>query len=115
MKAILINPFDTTIKIAEYTGNYKEIYDLIGCRSFDCVRLYETQDMYIDDEGLLIDNQMYFTMNDRVYAGKALLLSHDDDGETTGTNLDLQMVEDMVEWLPEGHKEEPYMEFIAWK
>jgi hypothetical protein len=23
------------------------------------------------------------------------------------------MVQDMVEWLPEGHKEEPYMEFIT--
>ena len=52
-------------------------------------------------------------MNDRVYAGKGLLLSHDDEGETIGTNLDLQMVQDMVEWLPEGHKEEPYMEFIT--
>ena len=115
MKAILINPYDATIKTTEYTGDYREIYDLIGCRSFDCVRIYETQDMYIDDEGLLMDNQRYFTMNDRVYAGKGLLLSHNDEGETTGTNLDLQMVEDMVEWLPEGHKETPYMEFVAWK
>jgi hypothetical protein len=115
MKGILINPFDTTIKEVVYTGDFREIYDLIGCRTFDCVRLYETQDMYIDDEGLLIDNQMYFTMNDRVYAGKGLLLSHDDEGESTSTNLDLQMVEDMVEWLPEGHKETPYMEFTAWK
>ena len=113
MRGILINPFDTTIKEVVYTGDFREIYDLIGCRTFDCVRLYETQDMYIDDEGLLIDNQMYFTMNDRVYAGKALLLSHDDEGESTSTNLDLQMVEDMVEWLPEGHKETPYMEFVA--
>jgi hypothetical protein len=115
MKGILINPFDTTIKEVVYTGDFREIYDLIGCRTFDCVRLYETQDMYIDDEGLLIDNQMYFTMNDRVYAGKGLLLSHDDEGESTSTNLDLQMVEDMVEWLPKGHKETPYMEFTAWK
>ena len=115
MKGILINPFDTTIKEVVYTGDFREIYDLIGCRTFDCVRIYETQDMYIDDEGLLIDNQMYFTMNDRVYAGKGLLLSHDDEGESTSTNLDLQMVEDMVEWLPEGHTETPYMEFRAWK
>ena len=115
MRGILINPFDTTIKEVVYTGDFREIYDLIGCRTFDCVRIYETQDMYIDDEGLLIDNQMYFTMNDRVYAGKGLLLSHDDEGESTSTNLDLQMVEDMVEWLPEGHKETPYMEFTAWK
>jgi hypothetical protein len=117
MKGILINPFDTTIKEVVYTGDYREIYDLIGCRSFDCVLFYGTQDMYIDDEGLLKNNQRYFRMTElgANYGGKALLLSHDDEGETTGTNLDLQMVEDMVEWLPEGHKETPYMEFVAWK
>jgi hypothetical protein len=43
-----------------------------------------------------------------------LLLSHDDEGETTSTNLDLQMVQDMVQFLPEGHIEEPYMEFVSW-
>ena len=84
MRGILINPFDTTITEVNYTGDYKEIYALTDCTTFDCVRIYETQDMYIDDEG-----------------------------ETISTNLDLQMVEDMVEWLPEGHTEEPYMEFIT--
>ena len=49
------------------------------------------------------------------YAGKALLLSHDDEGETTATNWTLQDVKDMVEWLPETHREIPYMEFTAWK
>jgi len=117
MKGILINPFDTTIKEVVYTGDYREIYDIIDCRTFDCVLFYGTQDMYIDDEGLLKNNQRYFRMTElgANYGGKALLLSHDDEGETTGTNLDLQMVEDMVEWLPEGHKETPYMEFVAWK
>ena len=89
MKAILINPHEETITEVEYSGNYKEIYDLIGCTTFDCVRIYETQDMYIDDEGLLKNNQMYFTMNDRVYAGKALLLSHDVDGDKHSTYIEL--------------------------
>lgn len=115
MKGILINPFDETIKEVVYTGDYREIYDLVECRTFDCVSIYDTQDMYIDDEGLLINNQRFFSINDSNYGGKALLLSHDDEGETTGTNLDLQMVKDMIQWLPEGHKETPYMEFKAWK
>ena len=115
MKAILINPFDTTIKVTEYTGNYKEIYDLIGCRSFDCVRLTIENDMYIDDEGLLIDNQRYFSIKDRNYAGKALLLAHDDEGESIATTFTLQEAKDMVQFLPEGHKETPYMEFVAWE
>lgn len=117
MKAILINPFDQTIKETEYTGDYREIYSLVECRTFDCVRLTPHEDMYIDDEGLLIDNQRYFRMLEigANYAGKALLLSHDDEGETKATNWTLQDVKDMVEWLPETHKETPYMEFFAWK
>ena len=117
MKAILINPFDQTIKETEYTGDYREIYSFIDCRTFDCVRLTPHEDMYIDDEGLLIDNQRYFRMVEigANYAGKALLLSHDDEGETKATNWTLQDVKDMVEWLPETHREIPYMEFTAWK
>jgi len=117
MKAILINPHEETITEVDYSGNYKEIYSFIDCRTFDCVRLTPHEDMYIDDEGLLIDNQRYFRMVEigANYGGKALLLSHDDEGETTATNWTLQDVKDMVEWLPETHRETPYMEFIAWK
>ena len=115
MKAILINPFDQTIKETEYTGDYKEIYDLVSCRTFDCVRLTPHEDMYIDDEGLLMDNQRYFRMLEigANYAGKALLLSHDDEGETTATNWTLQEVKNMVQWLPDTYKAEPYMEFMT--
>jgi len=42
-----------------------------------------------------------------------LLLAHDDEGESVATTFTLQEVKDMVEWLPEGHKEEPYMEFYS--
>ena len=115
MKGILINPFDETIKEVIYTGDFREIYDLVDCSTFDVVNIYKYQDMYVDDEGLLKNNQRYFTINDRNYAGKALLLSHNDEGETESTNLDLQMVNSMVQFLPEGHIETPYMEFTAWK
>ena len=115
MKGILINPFDETIKEVEYTGDYREIYSLIECTTFDCVRLTEIDDMYIDDEGLLINDQRYFSINGNNYAGKALLLSHDDEGETKATNSTLQEAKDMIQWLPEGHKETPYMEFTVLK
>jgi hypothetical protein len=115
MKAILINPHEEIITEVEYSGNYKEIYSFIDCRTFDCVRLTIENDMYIDDEGLLIDNQRYFSIKDRNYAGKALLLAHDDEGESVATTFTLQEVKDMVEWLPETHRETPYMEFTAWR
>ena len=115
MKGILINPFDETIKEVVYTGDYREIYDLVECRTFDAVRLNNEDDMYIDDEGLLVNNQRFFSIRRGNYGGKALLLSHDDEGESIATTLTLQDVKSMVHFLPEGHKETPYMEFIAWK
>ena len=116
MKAILINPFDETVKEVEYTGDYREIYSLIECRTFDCVRLTEIDDMYIDDEGLLINDQRYFSINGNNYAGKGLLLSHNGiDGETTATTFTLQDAKNKVQWLPKGHIEQPYMEFTVLK
>ena len=118
MRGILINPFDQTIKEVVYTGDFREIYSLIDCTTFDVVRITDYEDMYVDDEGLLIDNQRYFRLLGtglNSFAGKALLLSHDDEGETQATNWTLQAVKNMVEWLPEGHRETPYMEFKAWQ
>ena len=113
MKGILINPFDETIKEVMYSGNFREIYDLIDCRTFTVVRLNNVDDMFVDDEGLLIDNR-YFTIVNKNYAGRALIMSHDDEGDTVGTELTVQDIESVVQWLPEGHRETPYMEFRAW-
>ena len=115
MKAIVINPFDETIEEAIYLGHYKEIYSFLECRTFDCVYLDNREVLYIDDEGLLVNETRYFTINNRVLAGKGLILGSDKDGETADVGLTLQMVKDMVEWLPEGHKEEPFIEVTAWK
>ena len=53
MKGILINPHEETITEVEYSGNYKEIYDIINCRTFDVAMAKENNDLYLDDEGLL--------------------------------------------------------------
>ena len=114
MRAILVNPFDQTIKEAVFTGDYHEIYSLIDCQLFDIVRLSDVDDLYVDDEGLLKNENRYFSWNGKNFAGKGLILSHDEEGETIATTYDLQEVINRVEWLPEGHRETPYMEFKAW-
>jgi len=117
VRVILVNPFDETVKEAVYGGDYREIYDLIDCRTFTVVSIDEDNDLYVDDEGLLgVDNQRYFRIKGLdwgTFAGKGLIMGHDDEGETTATTYDLQEVIDRVEFLPEGHREEPYMEFRA--
>jgi hypothetical protein len=114
VRGILINPFDQTVKDVNILGNIQDIYLLTDCTTFDVVRLSESDDMYVDDEGLLKDNR-YFSWSGRNFAGKALIMGHDDEGNSISTTYDLQEVIDRVEWLPEGHRETPYMEFKAWQ
>ena len=90
MRVILINPYNQTIKEAVYGGDYREIYDLIGCRTFDVVSLSDADDLYVDDEGLLKDDNRYFSWSGRNFAGIGLILGHDDEGETIETTYDLQ-------------------------
>ena len=52
-----------------------------------------------------------FTIYGKAIAGRGLIMAHDDEGNSISTTLSLQEVEDVVEWLPEGHRETPYMEF----
>jgi len=116
VRAILINPFDETIKEAVYTGDYREIYDLIECQTFDIVNLFKVEDdLYVDDEGLFKDNQRYFSIEGKNLAGRGLILSSDGEGESIGTTLTVEQVKEIVDFLPEGHKEIPHMEFTAWK
>ena len=115
MRGILINPFDETVKEVVYSGDYHEIYYLTDCTTFDVVRLSDTDDMYVDDEGLLKNSNRYFSLFNHNFAGKALLLGHDDEGETTATQFTVEDIKKAVSFLPEGHREEPYMEFTVWK
>ena len=38
-------------------------------------------------------------------------MSHDDEGDSKATTLDLMEVSSLIEFMPEGYKQEPYMEF----
>jgi len=117
VRVILVNPFDETVKEAVYGGDYREIYDLIGCRTFTVQMIDEDNDLFLDDEGLLVEgDQRYFEYKGLgTFAGKGLIMAHDDEGESIATTLDLKEVLPMVEFMPEGYSKEPYMEFKAWQ
>ena len=115
MKAILINPFDQSVSEVDYNGDYKEIYNLVNCSTFDCVRIDDTNDMYVDDEGLLKNPNRYFKYGQQTLAGMGLILSHNDEGESAGTTLSSTEVFKEIEFLPEGYTEEPYLEFVGFK
>ena len=109
MRAILINPATQTVEPVMYDGNWKSIAPMIHAASglFDIVRVGESTDMYVDDEGLLIhpNPNGYFMWADpgnfrgRVpMAGCALLLGHDDEGDACDVDVTPQWVRERVIW-----------------
>lgn len=94
MRAILIDSTTQEIKEVELTApTLKSMYKHLDCELVDLVRLDDKADMYVDDEGLLKDPKSFFQIQyDGIkfqpIAGKGLICSHDDEGDTAGLPTD---------------------------
>ena len=118
MKAILIDVKNQEIKEVEHDNTLQNIYDLIDCRTFDLIMIDTVNNIFVDDEGLLRQNQLYFEYSGSngifQLAGNGLILGVDDEGNSISPTLTIEDVKGKVSFLPEGFKVEPYMEFRAW-
>ena len=104
IQVMLIDPFDQSLSYVELSdSNIQDYYKVMDCRCFDIVRLGGGVIMYVDDEGLLRNNNRYFRLGSGNYAGKAILARETKDGGTTDVNLFMTEVADKLSWLPEGH------------
>lgn len=108
MKAYLIDPEFHSVKEVDYSGDYKQIYSLIGCETFGCVEIHENGDtLFIDDNGKLGDlSEKYFFVVDvpggqHLIAGKALVLGTDEEGESVEPKLNSIAVECRVHFIPD--------------
>ena len=91
-RAILINPFNETIMdVTMVDTKLQTIKNLIDCEIITVAGIgtsnqYRGIDLILDDEGLLKDSehQAYFKygIQSQPYAGKALMVAADDEGET---------------------------------
>ena len=92
IKAILIDPFTETItEVKMVDTKLQTIKNLIDCEIITVAGIgtsnqYRGIDLILDDEGLLKDSehQAYFKygIQSQPYAGKALMVATDDEGET---------------------------------
>ena len=117
MKAILIDVKTQEIKEVECGNNLQNIYDLIDCRLIDIVSIDDVNSIFVDDEGILKDNLYFeYSGSENVFklAGNGLVLGVDDEGNSISPTLTIEDVKGKVNFLPEGFKVEPYMEFRAW-
>lgn len=104
MDAYLIDPFTRTITQVEYSGDYQEIYRLIGCDTFTCADINEYGDtVFVDDEGLINGKpQEFFLVADypQPLAGKGLVLGTDQEGESVSPSITLEQLKARIDWVP---------------
>ena len=121
MKAILIDPMFETVQEVEYSGDYKDIYKLIGFqnvymndkklmsgytpRAFDVVRIPVGFDgIYVDDEGLYAELQFrwsfrYNTAHPPInLVNKGLVLGCDDEGDSIEPDSTIESLRSSIKW-----------------
>ena len=105
MRAILIDPEDKTVTEVDYDGDYKSIYKLIGCSTFDVVRTSTSNDgIYIDDEGLYAKDQAFWSYryNDThepiKLINKGLVLGCDDEGDSVAPDSTVEDIKKNITW-----------------
>jgi|TARA_R100001163_G_C5039498_1_gene177951 hypothetical protein len=107
MKAILIDVHTQSVTEVEHDNTLDNIYDLLNCRTFDVVRIDEVDSIYIDDEGLFVDDQLFFEYGGDAQsvrlAGNGLILGVDDEGNSISPQTTVEEVEGRVGFLPRGY------------
>ena len=107
-RAILIDPFTETVSnVTLVDTKLQTIKNLIDCEIITVAGIgtsnqYRGIDLILDDEGLLKDSehQAYFKygIQSQPYAGKALMVATDDEGETVSLpeNITVEKVSEKV-------------------
>jgi len=110
---LLIDPFEqivTEVELSEDStfADAKKHMQLDG--PLDVVTLSDDTMVIVDDEGLFKNNNRYFKLSEfhQPLAGRAIIVGYDDEGATISGNYNA----DTIEWMPEDHVEEPFMQFI---
>jgi|TARA_R110002012_G_scaffold170437_1_gene334870 hypothetical protein len=118
MKSILIDVKKQEVKEVEHDDTLASIYKHVDCGTFDVVNIDGVNSIYVDDEGLFVEDQLYFkytgTTNSVSLAGNGLVLGVDEEGETTSPTLMLEEVKKAVTFLPEGFEINPSIKVTAW-
>ena len=113
ISGLLIDPFELSTSRVELSedstlADAKKFMQLEG--PIDIVTLSDNTMVIVDDEALLKNDQRYFKLTEfhQPLAGRAIIVGYDDEGETINGSYNA----DTIEWMPEDHIEEPFMQFI---
>ena len=120
LRVITIDPYKEKIRGDEYDSDnfLDQCKKFMECSTIDIVSLDDENMLILDGDGLFRDPQRLFhwvSIDDRYhagkhqfYVGKSVIAGYDQEGDTTGTNLDIKRVEDqLIKFIPEGIRQEP--------
>jgi hypothetical protein len=98
MKGILIDPEKQEITAVDYSGNYKHIYDLIGCQTFELIYVENGNCLFVDEEGLLNNPKYFFVYKGyhQPLANKGVILGPEINEKTTDCTLTIEQVKSRV-------------------
>ena len=89
MRAILINPMQESIRYTSYDGDFRSIYRILQCTTYEAVYPFDNGDtLWIDEEGLLKESNFAFNIRadnpkfNQTIMGSALILGTDAEGES---------------------------------
>lgn len=104
MRTVLIDVKTRTVTDVEYSGDFHEIYKLIGCSMFQVVdSLPDGDEMFVDEEGLLTmtPDSVFFRIPwfRSPIAGSALIMSCDPAGEATASKHDAAFYRQHVQFM----------------
>jgi hypothetical protein len=126
-KGIMLDAVAKTITEVE-VGDFRDIQSKVGCDAFGIIDLGAGADYYYDDEGLLKnayvdDDGVKHNMHGiqikgypQVIMGNALILGHDDMGESVDCPVPVAAVEGVVTFVEYDNPEDrpqPSMQFFA--
>jgi len=108
LRAILIDPLLRVISEVNVDNDLQSFYDILNIRSLAMVNIDNTNSLYIDDEGLLNNDNSLFEIASyaQPLAGRALVVAHNEEGETVETTLDIDQIRSMVGWVDDQTPEE---------
>jgi hypothetical protein len=98
---ILINPAKGTFTKVSI-NDWEDIAPLLGCINFDVVSINDTNDLYVDDEGLFDINPSTMFIYRKGYqplAGKGLVLGLDEEGASTHTTMTIDELKEMFTFI----------------
>jgi len=101
----VIDPHKEEIRVVDLPGDKLElatIYDLLECATFDVHSLTADTDLFIDDNGLLVEQQRFFSIDNKVFAGNGLIVGavNEEGHSTTPTYPDDFLP---VTWMPKDY------------